>query len=273
MVETNPAAAGPARGSRARVVRALAWLGGALPLLVALIAVGGCNPKYPACDKDEDCQRDGHNEFCVARKCQQCRATSDCSEGSECQAGKCAAIAGYCKAATDCPNGQSCIANRCKACSSDGECASGLKCMDGRCGKPQCNKDDDCPQDRDCVKGVCVAAAPKAPSGPPCSLEAIYFAFDDASLSSQATTTLGNNLQCLKKADRPVNVVGRCDARGTDEYNLALSERRATSVKDYLRRAGVDANRLRVVPRGALDARGTDEASWAQDRRVDFEWQ
>jgi peptidoglycan-associated lipoprotein len=53
---------------------------------------------------------------------------------------------------------------------------------------------------------------------------------------------------------------------------LALSERRAQSVRDHLGRLGVEGAQLTVLPRGALDAKGTDEPSWAQDRRVDFTW-
>jgi peptidoglycan-associated lipoprotein len=67
-------------------------------------------------------------------------------------------------------------------------------------------------------------------------------------------------------------LVGRADSRGTTEYNMALADRRAQSVRDYLKRTGIAATRLSVVPRGALDATGTNETGWAKDRRVDSEW-
>ena len=67
-------------------------------------------------------------------------------------------------------------------------------------------------------------------------------------------------------------MIGHTDPRGTQEYNLALSEKRAQSVRDHLGRLGVEGNQLSVLPRGSLDAKGTDEPSWAQDRRVDFAW-
>jgi peptidoglycan-associated lipoprotein len=70
-----------------------------------------------------------------------------------------------------------------------------------------------------------------------------------------------------------VTLSGHCDPRGTDEYNLALSERRAQTVRDYLQRMGIPAERMRTLPRGALDATGTDETGWSRDRRVDSEWQ
>src|SRR5262245_36132438 len=121
-----------------------------LPLLFGLVASGivvavpGCKPDYPACETDKDCKP---KEFCVARKCQQCRDSRDCAEGYSCNAGKCQAIPGYCRDKSQCPGGEECIANRCRPCENDGECPSGLKCMQGRCTKPECVKDDDCPQD------------------------------------------------------------------------------------------------------------------------------
>jgi outer membrane protein OmpA-like peptidoglycan-associated protein len=132
-------------------------------------------------------------------------------------------------------------------------------------------KDDDCPQDKDCVRGRCLGST-KPTGGPPCPLESIYFGFNLSSLTNEATNTLSQDAACLKKTGRAVDLVGRADPRGTTEYNMALSDRRAQAARDYLRRAGIDSPRLKPVPRGDLDATGTDEASWAHDRRVDFEW-
>src|SRR6266700_1679939 len=68
------------------------WL---LSLLVtAAAAVAGCKPDYPSCETDKDCHE---KEFCVDRKCQQCRDAKDCRPGQSCSAGKCEAIPGYCK--------------------------------------------------------------------------------------------------------------------------------------------------------------------------------
>ncbi len=235
-----------------------------------LVAAAGCKPDYPACDTDEDCK--AKKEFCVNRKCQQCRDSRDCKPGYDCAAGKCTAIAGYCTDKSQCPEGQECIANRCRACESDGECPAGLKCMQGVCKKAECTTDNDCPQDKECQNGVCVGRPPKPPSGPPCPLTAVYFGFDQSTLTGEATAALNANAECLKKAqDRSVDVVGRADPRGTTEYNMALSDRRAQAVNDYLQRLGT-SGRLTKVSRGALDATGSDEAGWAKDRRVDFEW-
>src|SRR5436305_1324813 len=76
------------------------------------LAVAGCGPgPYPSCDTDKDCKP---KEFCVARKCQQCRDTRDCPTGTQCNAGKCGAIPGYCTDRSQC-GGQECIANRCRS--------------------------------------------------------------------------------------------------------------------------------------------------------------
>lgn len=229
-----------------------------------------CTPDYPACETDEHCKE--KKEFCVNKRCQQCRDSKDCREGQSCEAGKCAAIPGYCRDKSQCPAGQECIANRCRACASDSECPSGLKCIAGACAKPQCTKDEDCAQDQECQNNTCVPARKKeAPQL--CRLEPAYFGFNQSTLSSEATGALSSNMTCLKTSDRGVNLVGRADPRGTPEYNLALSDRRAQAVKEYYQRMGIPAKRLVPVPRGELDSSGSDEAGWAKDRRVDSEWQ
>jgi peptidoglycan-associated lipoprotein len=242
-----------------------------LGFLVAtlLLATTGCKPDYPACDTDKDCKA---KEFCIGRKCVQCRASEDCGPGRECSNGKCNAIPGFCTDKSQCPAGLECLGNRCRPCSSDMECAAGNICEAGRCTRAQCMRDEDCPQDKDCKKGRCVGSDKKVDMGPPCPLETVYFGFNVSSLSKEATSSLSNNAACLKKTGRSIDLVGRADPRGTTEYNMALSDRRAQAVRDYLRQAGIESGRLRPVPRGAMDATGTDEAGWAKDRRVDSEW-
>ena len=66
---------------------------------------------------------------------------------------------------------------------------------------------------------------------------------------------------------------GHCDARGTEEYNLALGDRRARSVKRYLLRLGAPRDRIRAVSKGKLEATGYDAGSWAKDRKVIFVWE
>ena len=71
-------------------------------------------------------------------------------------------------------------------------------------------------------------------------------------------------------AGRALELVGRADPRGESEYNMALGERRASSVREYLSRLGVDRAKLIESSRGKLDAMGTDENGWRRDRRVDI---
>jgi peptidoglycan-associated lipoprotein len=243
-----------------------------LLLALALCALGaGCGPKYPNCNGDKDCKE---KEFCVSGKCQQCRPNEkDCKAGEECVLGACKPIAGYCTEHAQCPKDQSCIDNRCKPCVADSQCGEG-KCHQGRClPTKSCVKDDDCAQDEDCVKGRCVSAK-KSAAPPPaqCALEAVYFDFNESALTTSTTEVLQKDASCLKQVDRKVALEGHADPRGTEEYNLALSERRAISVKQYLVNLGANASRMRTIPKGKTEAKGTDEAGWSRDRRVELTW-
>ena len=100
------------------------------------------------------------------------------------------------------------------------------------------------------------------------------FDYDQDELSQDDRAILDQLATCLTKgplAGKAVSLIGRADPRGTEEYNLALGSRRAVSVSDYLARLGVGKPQLHQTTRGALDATGTDEASWAKDRRVDIQ--
>jgi peptidoglycan-associated lipoprotein len=103
--------------------------------------------------------------------------------------------------------------------------------------------------------------------------QAPKFGFDAAELTPEDRDILQQVAQCLVKGPlegRSVQLVGRADPRGTDEYNLGLGTRRAESVRQYLQRLGVPATRLAPTTRGDLDASGVDETSWQRDRRVDL---
>lgn len=231
----------------------------------------GCPPKYPKCDKDENCKK---GEFCVNGMCQQCRNDKDCGEGKTCKEGRCEDIPGYCKTSEDCSNGQVCKENRCAPCANDGECGPDGRCRNGRCLKPgECATDDDCPENHECQNGTCVAPPKPADAGP-CSPEPVYFDFNEFVLTSKATSKLQAAAKCIKSvANRKMRIEGHCDSRGTEEYNLSLGDRRARSVIKYLRRLGVSKKRLRPVSKGKLEATGSEESSWAMDRKVKFIWE
>lgn len=101
----------------------------------------------------------------------------------------------------------------------------------------------------------------------------IYFDFDQATIRSDQFTTLEHNADFLKSnPSARVVIEGNCDERGTNEYNLALGERRALSAKAYLVEVGIEEHRIRTVSFGEerplfLEQ---DEFAWAQNRRDDF---
>lgn len=104
-------------------------------------------------------------------------------------------------------------------------------------------------------------------------LDTIYFEFDQATLSDLAKDTLVRNAEWLRaNSDTRVQVEGNADERGTPEYNLALGERRAETVRSYLSSLGIDRNRLVTISYGEerpVDP-GHGEEAWAKNRRVDF---
>jgi peptidoglycan-associated lipoprotein len=215
--------------------------------------VAGCGPNYPKCEKDKDCKE---HEYCVNGMCQQCRDSNDCPKGQQCNKGRCEAPrATACTSDDQCPANQSCIDGTCKACASDDQCGVGGKCNAGKCQR------------------AATGGGEETSTPGPCALEPVYFDFNESVLSTEATGAIDRNAECLKKAGtKPVTLVGRSDPRGTEEYNLALSDKRARSVQDRLSRMGVDPGRGKIVAKGELDAVGTEESGWAKDRRVDFQW-
>ena len=102
-------------------------------------------------------------------------------------------------------------------------------------------------------------------------LKDVFYDYDSANLSTEAQSTLDADGKILMdNASVNVQIEGHCDERGTVEYNLALGDRRAQSAKDYLVRYGVPGSRLSTVSYGEERpfATGSDEASWAQNRRA-----
>ncbi|MFP5387202.1 MAG: peptidoglycan-associated lipoprotein Pal [Bacteriovoracia bacterium] len=110
-------------------------------------------------------------------------------------------------------------------------------------------------------------------SGKAGGLQTVYFAFDSSNLDREAKQTLSANAEYLKANQNvDVQIEGHTDERGGRQYNLALGERRAKSVRDYLVALGVKAQRLTTISYGSErpKAEGSDETSWAQNRRANF---
>ena len=110
-------------------------------------------------------------------------------------------------------------------------------------------------------------------SGKISGLATIFFDYDKAALTSEAKQTLSANAEWLKNnAKVNLQIEGHCDSRGTIEYNLALGERRAQSVKAYLVGLGVAANRLSVISYGEEKPleQGETDSAMAKNRRANF---
>jgi peptidoglycan-associated lipoprotein len=104
-------------------------------------------------------------------------------------------------------------------------------------------------------------------------LSTVNFDYDQASLTTSARRLLADNAEWMRKnSDVTVQVEGHCDERGSVEYNLALGERRAKSVKNYLVSLGLDPKRLTVISYGKEKplVSGDTEEDYAKNRRANF---
>lgn len=127
-------------------------------------------------------------------------------------------------------------------------------------------------------------APPEPEKAPPLSAQAdtfnqqgvlkdIHFAFDKSDLTEESRRTLADNAAWMKShPDFRVTIEGHCDERDTEEYNLALGDRRANSAREYLVSLGIAGTRLQTISYGEerpLDPGHTEEA-WAKNRRAHF---
>ena len=99
-----------------------------------------------------------------------------------------------------------------------------------------------------------------------------YFDFDSSNLRSDAIEALNAHIAALQGTDRSVRLEGHTDERGTREYNIALGERRANSVRDYMVANGIATHRIESVSYGEERpvAYGSGESNWSQNRRVEL---
>jgi len=115
------------------------------------------------------------------------------------------------------------------------------------------------------TQGVSMAQEP--------SSHTVYFAFDSSELDAAARGILDANAAWLKTHTvSSITIEGNCDERGSREYNLALGQHRADSVRDYLASQGVPADGIGAVSFGEERpaCQGTGEACWAQNRHADI---
>jgi peptidoglycan-associated lipoprotein len=99
------------------------------------------------------------------------------------------------------------------------------------------------------------------------------FGFDSAQIQSGDQPTLNKLSECFTTGPlkgRQMRLVGHADPRGEEEYNMVLGGRRADNVKSYLVGRGLPDQQAETTSRGEMDAKGTDDSSWSEDRRVDI---
>lgn len=102
----------------------------------------------------------------------------------------------------------------------------------------------------------------------------VYFDFDKSDIRDDSKATLDQKIPLLNaNPNLAFKVTGHTDSRGSDEYNVALGQRRARAVRDYLVQRGIAASRITLDSRGEEQpvAQGEDESAWSQNRRAEFE--
>jgi peptidoglycan-associated lipoprotein len=243
------------------VVGGAAWIF----LLTGAMAAGCGGPKYPLCDTDEQCNDDqGHHGVCVNHTCVECRDDKACGVGRACKAGACAAIEGFCDDAHACSGGASC--------GKDNRCHEPPKVAAAPPPAVECDDAHACARGQRCENGHCVSPPQ---GGPGCTdFPAPKFDYESPEIRGEARQVLQRLAGCLTTGTLKTGQVlltGHCDNRGESEFNMTLGADRAEAVKTFLVGLGVPIDRMRTSSRGELDASGTDEAGWSNDRRVDIE--
>lgn len=127
---------------------------------------------------------------------------------------------------------------------------------------------------------VAVVTQKDAPSGLPKEVidlsnnfQKVFFELDQSQLGGEAQAALGDNAKILQEhTDVRIEIQGHADERGTTEYNIALGQRRAKSVQDYLVAQGIAPSRLKVVSYGEEKplTSGSNETAYSKNRRCEF---
>ncbi len=106
-----------------------------------------------------------------------------------------------------------------------------------------------------------------------CTLQTVYFEFNEATLTSSTRQVLSDNARCIEAGNlRRIRLEGHADERGSTDYNLSLGQRRAEAVRAYMENLGVSADDLVPVSYGEERPaeRGFGESAWSKNRRVEF---
>ena len=136
-----------------------------------------------------------------------------------------------------------------------------------------CKKDPEEPQVEETTGSEIPEVEPMGEIEPveePCAFETVYFEFDSSDLDGSSRASIQEAVECYRRQSPDVGLLltGAADPRGTEEYNIALGERRGQSVRSYLVSLGMNSGQVSVTSVGEEMATGTDEAGWARDRNV-----
>lgn len=237
------------------------------------LMVIGCGPKYPNCANDEHCKE--QNQVCVNAVCKQCRDDSQCNQADPCGAcmgdRTCGKAAGCCTSDLDCPGGRCWNIGGDKRGKCGPQCGEGMPCPNGQ----RCNAQGECEPDWECGPGTACPAGQRCEDNKcvvACTTTAVLFDFNESRIRMDQQESLNANGECIKSMGKSVRIEGHCDERGTEEYNMALGERRANSSKRYLSNLGIAGSSLRTISYG--EERPTcsesNESCWSQNRRAEF---
>ena len=133
-----------------------------------------------------------------------------------------------------------------------------------------CSGDLDCGEKQLCIRGRCEDISAGLAE---CTHVRIHFPFNSSEMDPAETSALQRSARCLKAdATLHVTIEGNADERGTEEYNLALGDRRATTVAKYLESLGASEAQLKTVSYGKENPLCSehDEACWAKNRRAEL---
>ncbi len=216
-----------------------------LGAVLILVSFAACNPKFPECKTDADCkaaENNGGALLCLTGQCRQCGKDADCAAGKVCKDFVC----GDKTVATPAPSSGSTLASS---------------------QATLCKTDDECDPASLCIRGQCVKATSELPE---CTDVRVHFDLDKSELSDEDKTTLQGRVRCFRNnKGLHVTIEGHADERGTEDYNLALGSRRATTVAKYLEALGVNEEQVKTLSYGFERPVCTehDEACWAKNRR------
>jgi len=246
-------------------------------MLLTVFFVTSCDSvKYPACNEDKDCKGknpENANEVCINHKCEECRTDDECKDGLLCKEYKCEP---ECTTDAQCDSPKICKEQKCAfECESKTDCAENEKCTDNKCELDvECTSDMQCDSPKVCIDNACVVKEEKIKDVVElCQLQKVNFDFNEYILTSDARSVLEQDVECIKsRPDQSViRVEGHCDERGTEEYNMNLGQKRANTVKRYLRSLGVKV-KVKAISKGEEEPINSEsnEEAWSENRRSEI---